>query len=121
MPLSEDEQRILNEIEARLYESDPRFVRGVSATTVYTHSFRRLKWATFGFAASLVVLLVTLPVSYALAFVGFLGMFASAVSFERAARRIGRSGLQSYSRRRARWADALADRTRRLRRRDGEQ
>ena len=34
MPLSEDEQRILTEIEQRLYESDPRLARDVRSTTV---------------------------------------------------------------------------------------
>ena len=37
MPLSEDEERILNEIEDQLYETDPDLAREVSETTVYTH------------------------------------------------------------------------------------
>ena len=43
MPLSEDEQRILSEIEDHLYESDPSLAREVAQTTIYTHAFRNLK------------------------------------------------------------------------------
>ena len=39
MPLSEDEERILLEIEENLYESDPDLASEVSETTVYTKSF----------------------------------------------------------------------------------
>ena len=40
VPLSEDEQRILSEIEQQLYESDPALAREVGSTTVYTAAFR---------------------------------------------------------------------------------
>ena len=63
MPLSEDEQRILQEIEQQLYASDPELAREVSSTTVYRHAGRNLKWAALGFAAG-VVLMVVSPVSY---------------------------------------------------------
>jgi hypothetical protein len=43
VPLSEDEQRILSEIEEQLYESDPALAREVSQTTIYSHAFRNLK------------------------------------------------------------------------------
>ena len=52
MPLSEDEQRILKEIEANLNETDPRLVQEVSETTLYRHSARAIKWAVFGFVAA---------------------------------------------------------------------
>ena len=60
MPLSEDEQRILTEIENHLYESDPALVREVSETTVYTHAFRNLKWATAGFVLGVVLMVALL-------------------------------------------------------------
>ena len=59
MPLSEDEQRILKEIEANLNETDPRLVQEVSETTLYRHSARAIKWAVFGFVAGLALLLFT--------------------------------------------------------------
>ena len=43
MPLSEHEQRILEEIERRLAEEDPRLVDQVSRTSLYTHLARRIK------------------------------------------------------------------------------
>lgn len=100
MPLSEDEQRILSEIEQRLYESDPHLVREVSSTTVYTRSLRGLKWAAVGFVAGIAILLATLSVSYVLAFVGFLVMLASALVFERNARHLGKTGIQQITQRR---------------------
>ena len=49
MPLSEDEERILLEIEENLYESDPELAREVSETTVYTKSLKNLKWSVLIF------------------------------------------------------------------------
>ncbi len=48
MPLSPDEQRILDEIEQRLAEEDPRLVEAVSRTSLYTHLARRIKWSLLG-------------------------------------------------------------------------
>ena len=97
MPLSEDEQRILSEIEAQLYESDPALAKEVSSTTVYTHAFRNLKWATAAFLLGVAVLVFTLSTSYWLSFGGFLIMLASALFFERNARKLGRVGLQQMT------------------------
>ena len=60
MPLSEDEQRILQEIEQQLYASDPELAREVSSTTVYRHAGRNLKWAALGFAAGVVLMVASL-------------------------------------------------------------
>ncbi len=92
MPLSEDEQRILSEIEEQLYESDPDLVREVGSTTVYTHAFRNLKWAVLGFLIGLVLLIALLSQSFIASFAGFLVMLASALWAERSARRLGRAG-----------------------------
>ncbi|MBK9181204.1 MAG: DUF3040 domain-containing protein [Acidimicrobiales bacterium] len=97
MPLSEDEQRILQQIEQQFYESDPEFAREVSSTTLYRHAFRNLKWATLGFVGGVVVLIATLSVSVLLAFGGFLIMLACAFVFERNARKMGRAGLQQVT------------------------
>ena len=99
MPLSEDEQRILTEIEQRLYESDPRLARDVRSTTVYTPAFRCLRWAALGFAVGVIFMIATLSVSFVLAFLGFLVMLASALAFERSLRRLGRVGIQQITQR----------------------
>jgi hypothetical protein len=101
VPLSEDEQRILSEIEQRLYESDPQLAREVSSTTVYTHAIRGMKWAAAGFVAGVAILIATLSVSYVLAFAGFLVMLGAALIFERNARHLGKAGLAQITQRRA--------------------
>jgi hypothetical protein len=100
VPLSEDEQRILSEIEQHLYASDPQLVREVSSTTIYRHAGRNLKWATIGFVAGLIFMLATFTTSIVLAFAGFLGMLASAIIFERNLRKMGRAGWRQ-------WTDAM--------------
>jgi|SoiMethySBSTD1v2_1073268.scaffolds.fasta_scaffold161224_3 hypothetical protein len=98
VPLSEDEQRILQEIEARLYESDPALVREVSSTTLYSHAFRNIKWATLGFLLGVVAMVATLSAHFVLAFIGFLIMLGSALFFEHNARKMGRAGWQQLTR-----------------------
>lgn len=99
MPLSEDEQRILHEIEQQFYETDPAFAREVGSTTLYRHAFRNMKYATLGFIAGVVLLIWTLiTTSFVVSFLcGFLVMLASALWFERNARRLGRAGLQQMT------------------------
>jgi hypothetical protein len=98
MPLSEDEQRILAEIEKNLHESDPRLAREVSETTVYRHALGSLKWSVLGFLIGIVVMVATLQVHYLVAFCGFLLMLAGAIGFERNLRLMGRAGVDHFSR-----------------------
>jgi hypothetical protein len=98
VPLSEDEQRILHEIEQQFYEQDPAFARQVGSTTVYRHAGRNLKWATLGFVGGLVLMLATFTSSLFLGSVGVAVMFVCAVIFERNLRRMGRAGWQSVTR-----------------------
>ena len=94
MPLSEDEERILLEIEENLYESDPDLEREVSETTVYTKSFKNLKWSLLVFLLGVVCMLLTLSISFLVAFGAFLLMLFSALAIERNARNLGRTGIQ---------------------------
>jgi ABC-type multidrug transport system fused ATPase/permease subunit len=97
VPLSEDEQRILLEIEQRLTEEDPDLVREVASTTVYTHALRNLKLATALFVLGVVVMIWLLGTHAILAFGGFLIMLVAAVIFERNARRLGKAGVQQMT------------------------
>ena len=97
MPLSEDEQRILHEIERSFYENDPAFARGVSQTTLYRHAGRNLKYAAAGFVVGMVVLVVSFASSLVLGMVGFLAMLGSAFVFERNLRKMGRAGWQQMT------------------------
>jgi hypothetical protein len=97
VPLSEDEQRILHEIEQQFYESDPAFAREVAKTTVYRHAGRNLKWAALGFLVGFVLLVTSFAASLLLGFAGFLVMLACAFVFERNLRRMGRAGWKQVS------------------------
>ena len=58
MPLSEHEQKILEEIERQLYEQDPKFARNVASRAAKGHSGSHLRQGialfVVGFAALLV-------------------------------------------------------------------
>ena len=97
MPLSEDEQRILHEIEQQFYESDPAFAREVGSTTLYRHAGRNLKWAAAGFFCGFALLVASFASSLALGFAGFLVMLACAFVFERNLRKMGRAGWQQVT------------------------
>ena len=99
MPLSEDEERILKDIEREFYENDPAFAREVGETTLYRHAWRNIKLSLVGFVAGLGLLVFALSVSYLFAFGGFLVMLACALVIERNARKMGRAGLESVTKR----------------------
>ncbi|MEA3077080.1 MAG: hypothetical protein QOF60_1988 [Actinomycetota bacterium] len=117
MPLSEDEQRILQEIERNFYDSDPAFAREVSTTTLYRHAGRNLKWAGVGFVAGLVVLILGFTQSVLLGFVGFLVMVGCAFLFYLNAAKMGRAGLQSVSQRTGNITEIVSRRSQRMRER----
>ena len=71
MPLSEEEQRILREIEANLTATDPALVQQVSETTLYRHAARNIRWAILGFIAGLVLLVLTFTQVLLLGVVGY--------------------------------------------------
>ena len=97
MPLSEDEQRILSEIEKHLEESDPRLAREVSETTVYRHALGSMKWSTALLVVGAAVMIGTLRIHFLVAFVGFLIMLVGALGFERNLRLMGRAGMTQVS------------------------
>ena len=87
MPLSDDEQRILRQIEQEL-KQDPSFSeRGVRV------SRRRLVLLVIGMAVGLVLTVAGLVISFWLAFAAFIGVLALAVLLESEIRVIGREKL----------------------------
>jgi hypothetical protein len=78
MPLSDHEQQILDEIERRLQEEDPRLANAVGRTSLYAHLTRRVRWAVLGFVAGFVMLML-FAVSVWIAVAGFAVMLASAL------------------------------------------
>lgn len=97
MPLSEDEQRILQEIEAQFYANDPQLAQQVSETTLYRHAARNIKWAVLGFVVGFVVLLTSFASSLFFGFVGFLAMLACAFVVVSNVRKMGKAGLESIT------------------------
>lgn len=97
MPLSEDEQRILSEIEQQLYETDPTLAHGIADTTVYSDAYRHLKRGILGFIAGVIIMIGTLHISVWFAVVGVVIMFASALAIEANARRMGKAGLDQLA------------------------
>ncbi len=57
MPLSEHEQRLLDQIERALYQEDPKFASTVRQTDLRTHMRRRLRRAGLVLALGFVLLL----------------------------------------------------------------
>ncbi len=92
MPLSEDEQRILHEIERSFYEHDPAFAKGVSETTLYRQAGRNAKWAFLGLVAGFVLLIVSFASNRFLGFAAFLLMLSCALVLERNFRKMGKAG-----------------------------
>lgn len=97
MPLSEDEQRILSEIEQQLYETDPSLAHGIADTTVYSDASRHLKRGIFGFVVGLVFAVLTLSQAWYVAALGVVLMFWSALSIEANLRRMGKAGMDQLT------------------------
>lgn len=97
VPLSDHEQRILQEIERTFYERDPDFAHRVRSETVYRHAGRNCKWSALAFVGGLALLVTTFSMSAFLGTLGFVVMFISAVIFEQNLRRLGRAGLADLS------------------------
>jgi uncharacterized membrane protein YobD (UPF0266 family) len=93
MPLSDHEQRILEEIERRLAEDDPAFVEQVGRTDLYTHLARRIRWASIAFCVGLVMILLFVA-SVLVAAAGFLITVVSAVLLYRYVGQLGRDQLR---------------------------
>lgn len=95
MPLTPHEQRILEEIERRLAEEDPRLVESVSKASVAAHALRRIRWGLAGFVVGFVLLLLfVLSIWFAL--IGFALMLASGLVIYQHLRRMGKDQLRTY-------------------------
>lgn len=114
MPLSEHEQRILDEIERRLVEEDPKFARGVQSKTPHGQSLRRLRRAIAGFAAGLALLVSGLLFPDAFFIFGiaaFAVMLASAVVIASTVKAIGRKRVAvPDQKQRGTWFDKMEER-----------
>jgi tetrahydromethanopterin S-methyltransferase subunit B len=98
VPLSEHEQKVLQELEQALYQQDPAFADRVRTESVYRYAGRYLKWSVAGFVVGLVVMLTFFTTSVILGFLGVLIMFGSLVTFWTNVRRMGKAGWEEIGR-----------------------
>jgi len=120
MPLTPHEQRILEEIEKRLAEEDPRLVESVSRATVTTHALARIRWGIAAFAVGFILLMLFVLSVWA-AVAGFAIMLASGLMVYTYLKRMGRDQLRWMERGgRLSITAALARLTERFRRNRGQ-
>ncbi|WP_239310880.1 MULTISPECIES: DUF3040 domain-containing protein [unclassified Frankia] len=126
MPLSENEQRLLDQIERALVEDDPKFASTVRSTNPRTYLLRRVRRSVLLFLFGLVVLVIGVvlnrtPLIVVFGVLGFVLMLFAASRGAADLRRIGGRGGElsgrhpAASRRRARAsaAERLEERWRR--------
>ena len=93
MPLSDHEQRILDEIARNLAEKDPRFAQTVRSATPRTHALRRIRLAALGAVVGLGLFVTGLFLGesnvISFGFAGFLVMLVSTLAGVRAFRALG--------------------------------
>lgn len=94
MPLSENEQRILHQIEEQL-QRDPGFGRTLHSAA--SGSRRLLAISAAAAIGCLVLTIAMLSVSPYLSFVAFIGAVIAGLFAERHARRLGEIGLSNLS------------------------
>ncbi len=82
MPLSDHEQRMIDQIEKALYAEDPKFAQSVRARDPRVHYRRRMIWAAAGFLLGVGLLLagvVTKAWYIGMSVAGFLVMLTCAM------------------------------------------
>lgn len=97
MTLSEHEQRILDEIEKRLQEEDPRFADVVGRASLSSNVGRRIRLGVVAFVAGF-IMLILFALSVWVAIAGFAVMLASALLIYHQLRLLGQDQLREYGR-----------------------
>ena len=96
MPLNEDEQRILEEIERQFYEEDPELARSVAEASLRSKTKPQRRLAVAGFVVGLVVMMVSFTTSVWIAAGGFVIMLASAGWFAMSLRKPHEGGSDTF-------------------------
>jgi hypothetical protein len=98
MPLSDHEQRILDDIERRLAAEDPKFARSTAVATPRGVALRRIKRAIGAFSIGLVLLVTALTIGLGktkfvvpIGLAAFVIMLLSVNVIARASKEIGRA------------------------------
>ena len=86
MPLSEEEQRILHEMEQKLYEHDRAFAQRLRSGGSRWSAERSLRWSVLLLAGGFALLVLTFRSSLLLGTFGFLVMLLASFLVERSVR-----------------------------------
>ncbi|MCZ0979335.1 DUF3040 domain-containing protein [Streptomyces diastatochromogenes] len=125
MPLSEHEQRMLEQMERALYAEDPKFATALEGSGLRTYTRRRVYQAVVGFLVGIALLMAGMVAQQIwISVVGFLVMLGCAVLAVTGWRKAPRPGEQrTAGGRQARQRRSMMDRieTRWQRRRDEQQ
>lgn len=97
MPLSDEEKRILDEIERNLQREDPRLAREVGERSIYRHALGSMRWMVLMLVMGMAVVVGTLRVHYLLALCGVALMIAGGLGVERNLSVMGRAGFRQLS------------------------
>ena len=93
MPLSEHEQRLLDQIERALYQEDPKFASTVRATDLRTHMRRRLRRAALVLVLGFALLLTgVVTQQYVVGIAGFGVMVGALLLAMTSWKRMGQPG-----------------------------
>ena len=93
MPLSEHEQRLLDQIERALYQEDPKFASTVRATDLRTHMRRRLRRAALVLVLGFALLLTgVVTQQYVIGIAGFVVMVGALLLAMTSWKRMGQPG-----------------------------
>lgn len=95
MALSEDEQRLLDQLEAALEAEDPKLANTLRGTTARTLHRRRAAFAGLGFLVGIGMLIGGMEVHWALSVAGFLIMLAATVVAVSAWRHVSYDGADA--------------------------
>lgn len=96
MPLNEDEQRILEEIERQFYEEDPELARSVAEASLRSKFRPRRRIAIAVFIVGLIVMLASFTTSVWIAAGGFVLMLASAGWLAMSLRKSSEGGSDTF-------------------------
>ncbi|GGX95863.1 DUF3040 domain-containing protein [Streptomyces hiroshimensis] len=96
MPLSEHEQRMLEQMERALYAEDPKFATALEGSGLRTYTRRRVYQAVAGFLVGIALLMtgVMIQGQYWISVVGFLVMLGCAALAVTGWRKGPRAGAQ---------------------------
>lgn len=98
MPLSEHEQRMLEQMERALYAEDPKFATALEGSGLRTHTRRRVYQAVAGFLVGIALLMSGMVAQQIwISVVGFLVMLGCAVVAVTGWRKAPKPGEQTAS------------------------